>query len=148
MKKYLVKDDSNKLLINFLDEDLQKIKEYCDNEYFFQDYILINKNKNRFLSDLIKEFFLSYFARVKCLEKMDEKVFITFYDWFNKKGKIKIKKLLNLIDENINREYVINVLTTYDGLIEQGLDEGSDCLLDTLIDAPSSIYKEISNLIS
>ena len=33
MKKYLVKDDSNKLLINLLDEDLQKIKEYCDNEY-------------------------------------------------------------------------------------------------------------------
>lgn len=132
------------LLLNFLSEDeCKKVENYYKKSKFFQDYILVSKIEHESLSNLIKEFFLSYFARVEYLEKMDERRYLQLNKWIIKKGKNKIKELLDYTKEDINKEGVVNILVTYDGLIEQGMDEDADCLLDILIDVPLSIYKEM-----
>lgn len=119
------------------------ILKYSNDDYYFQD-VIDNLDENN-VEDIFDKFLLSYFARVSYLFMNYKKESEQFLRWFNKTGSNKFLPIFNALDfEKINVKRLIKLLTNYDIMLEQAIDENDvDCLLDTLIDIPLSFYSKI-----
>lgn len=123
--------------------DSENIIRYTNDNYYFQDE-LGNLNEND-IDDIFQKFLLSYFARVSSLCNNYKKEGNEFLKWLNKFGSEKFISIFDEVDfEKVNVKRLIKVLTNYDILMEQSIDEDDvDCIVDTLIDIPISFYSKM-----
>lgn len=127
------------------DLNYENIKQYSNEDYYFQDQIEELAKEQNEIPIIIEKFLYSYLARVSRFCDLSTNENKEFINWYNTIGK---EKLLVLFDkvcyEKIKVDRLIKIFTNYDVLLEQAVDENDvDCLLDVLIDIPTSIYEKM-----
>ncbi|HHD2602674.1 hypothetical protein ACV3RG_13030 [Clostridium perfringens] len=132
-------DRKNELMEIVSNLNSKTIAKY-NNDYYFQD-VLDDLDEND-VKDIFDKFLLSYFARVSYLFNNYDKESKKFLKWFTNVGSEKILPIFGALDfKKINVKRLVKLLTNYDVIMEQSIDEDDvDCLLDTLIDIPLGFY--------
>jgi hypothetical protein len=123
----------------------ENIERYSNKNYYFQDEVENFSNEQKEIPIIIQKFIESYLARVNDFCELTNNEDKEFFNWYNNIGKDKLLVLFDKICyEKINVNRMIKIFTNYDVLLEQAVDEDDvDCLLDALIDIPTSIYEKM-----
>lgn len=137
--------NNKNLVSDILDLNFDSVKKYCDEDYYFQDEVDTLISTNEKIPQIIEKFLLSYLSRISYLCSNNLQESRKFIDWFNKVGNNKLMPVIKNLDfDKINSGRLIKVLTNYDILMEQSIDEKNvDCLVNILIDIPIKLYKKM-----